>query len=81
MYVYVIQIIVIIIIQNYKLFQYLLKKIKMKRHNNICLFMLMLYNKIKIEIDINNNKLLKTIWENIREIKGVGGGTYLPIIP
>jgi hypothetical protein len=53
----------------------------MERHNNICLFMFMLYIKIKIEIDINNNKILKTIWENIREIKGVGGGTYLPIIP
>ncbi len=36
--------------------------------------MCILYNKIKFEIDINNNKLLKTIWEHMREIKGVGGG-------
>jgi hypothetical protein len=31
----------------------------MKKH----IIMSMLYNKIKFEIDINNNELLKTIWE------------------
>jgi hypothetical protein len=41
----------------------------MERHNNMCLFMSMLYNKIKFEIDINNDELLKTIWEHMREIK------------
>jgi hypothetical protein len=33
----------------------------------------MLYNKIKIKIDINKDELLKTIWEHMREIKGGGG--------
>ncbi len=47
----------------------------MKRRNNMCLFMSMLKNKIKIEIDINNDELLKTIWEHMREIKR-GEGTY-----
>jgi hypothetical protein len=28
-----------------------------------------LYNKIKIEIDINNDELLETICEHMREIK------------
>jgi hypothetical protein len=77
---YVIQI-VVIIIQNYYYFNVFWGKKNMKRHNNICLFMFMLYNKIKIEIDINNNKLLKTIWEHMREINGVGGGIYLFILP
>jgi hypothetical protein len=46
----------------------------MERHNNMCLFMSMLKNKIKIEIDINNDELLKTIWEHAREInRGEGG--------
>jgi hypothetical protein len=35
----------------------------------------MLYNKIKIEIDINNNELLETIYENWknkrREVEGL----------
>jgi len=44
----------------------------MERHNNMCLFMSMLYNKIKFEIDINNDELLKTIWEHMREIKRGG---------
>ncbi len=40
----------------------------------MCLFMSMLKNKIKIEIDINNDELLKTIWEHAREInRGEGG--------
>jgi hypothetical protein len=30
----------------------------------------MLYNKIKFKIDNNEDELLKTIWEHIREIKG-----------
>jgi hypothetical protein len=29
----------------------------------------MLYDKIKIEIDINNDELLKTIWEHYEENK------------
>ncbi len=40
--------------------------------------MLMLYKKIKFEIDINNDELLKILWENRKKIKrgekyGVGG--------
>jgi hypothetical protein len=31
-----------------------------------------LYNKIKIEIDRNNDQLLKTIWEPMREINKKG---------
>jgi hypothetical protein len=31
--------------------------------------MFFLYNKIKIEIDINNDELLETICEHMREIK------------
>jgi len=31
--------------------------------------MSMLYSKIKIEIDTNNDELLETVWEHIREIK------------
>jgi hypothetical protein len=31
----------------------------------MCIFMSILYNEIKIEIDINNDELLKTIWEHI----------------
>jgi len=31
--------------------------------------MFILYNKIKIEIDINNDELLETICEHMREIK------------
>jgi hypothetical protein len=37
----------------------------------------MLYNKIKIKIDINKDELLKTIWEHRREIKGGGKGVLL----
>jgi hypothetical protein len=33
----------------------------------------MLYSKIKIEIDINYDELLETIWEHVREIKMEGG--------
>jgi flagellar basal body-associated protein FliL len=29
----------------------------------------MLYIKIKIEIDINNDELLQSIWEHMKEIK------------
>jgi hypothetical protein len=32
-------------------------------------YMDMKCNKIKIKIDINNDKLLKTIWENTKKIK------------
>jgi hypothetical protein len=34
----------------------------------------MLCSKIEFEIDINNDELLKTIWEDTREIKPRGGG-------
>jgi hypothetical protein len=37
--------------------------------------MCILYYKIKFEIDINNDELLKIIWEHMKEIKrGQGGG-------
>jgi hypothetical protein len=32
--------------------------------------MSMLYNKIKFEINTNNDELLKTIWVNMQKIKG-----------
>ncbi len=35
----------------------------------MCLFISMLYDKIKIEININNDELLETIWEHMRKIK------------
>jgi hypothetical protein len=38
-------------------------------HTHMCLFMSMLYNKIRFEIDINNNELLKTICEHMKEVK------------
>ncbi len=40
----------------------------------MCFFMSMLYRKIKIEIDTNNDELLETIWEHMKEIKGSGRG-------
>jgi hypothetical protein len=41
----------------------------------LCLFMSMLCSKIEFEIDINNDELLKTIWEeDTREIKPRGRG-------
>jgi len=43
----------------------------------MCLFMSMLYSKIKIEIDTNNDELLETIWEHMKEIKRVGGRVLL----
>jgi hypothetical protein len=48
-----------------------------KAHVNVPLFMSMLYSKIKIEIDTNNDELLETIWEYMKEVKegeGEGGG-------
>ncbi len=36
--------------------------------------MCMLYSRIKFEISINNDELLKTIWEHMTEIKRRGGG-------
>lgn len=43
----------------------------------MCLFMFVLYNKIKFEIYINNDKLLDlTIWEHMKEIKKGGSGQY-----
>jgi hypothetical protein len=38
--------------------------------------MFILYNKIKIEIDINNDELLETICEHMREIKRGERGYY-----
>jgi hypothetical protein len=35
----------------------------------MCLFMPMLFSKIKIEIDINNDKLSRITWEHMRVIK------------
>jgi hypothetical protein len=35
--------------------------------------LLLLYNKIEFEIDTNNDELLETIWEHMREKKGKGG--------
>jgi hypothetical protein len=46
----------------------------MKRHNNMPLLMSMLYSKIKIEIDINNDELLEIIWKHMREMKRGRGG-------
>jgi hypothetical protein len=46
----------------------------------MCLFMSMLCFKIKIEIDINNDKLLKTIREHIKKIKGGRGGDIIKLI-
>jgi hypothetical protein len=42
----------------------------------VCLLVSMLYSKIKFEIDINNDKLLKIIWKHMREIKRGRGGYY-----
>jgi len=39
----------------------------------MCIFMSMLYSKIKIEIDINNDELSETIWEHMKEIQMEGG--------
>jgi hypothetical protein len=46
----------------------------MKRHMLMCPFMCMLYSRIKFEISINNDELLKTIWEHMKEIKRGQGG-------
>jgi hypothetical protein len=41
----------------------------------------MLYNKNNIEIDINNDELLETIWEHMKEIKrGEGKGNIIKLI-
>jgi hypothetical protein len=44
-------------------------KNNMRKHMLMCLFMSMLYSKIKFEIDINNDELLKIIWKHMKEIK------------
>ncbi len=41
----------------------------MKRCMLMCFFMSMLCSKIKFEIDINNDELLRTILEHTREIE------------
>jgi hypothetical protein len=47
----------------------------------MCLFISILYDKIKIEIDINNDELLETIWEHMRKIKREeGGGDNIKLI-
>jgi len=38
--------------------------------------MSMLCNKIKFEININNNGLLETKWQHMKEIKKGGEGYY-----
>jgi hypothetical protein len=50
------------------LFNIFLKN-NVKKYVLVCLFMSMLYTKIKFEIDINNDELLKIIWKHMREIK------------
>jgi hypothetical protein len=45
------------------------KKIKLNRHNNMCLFISILHSKIKFEIDINSDDVLEIVWEHMREIK------------
>ncbi len=40
-----------------------------KKHNNMFFFMSMLCNRVQIEMGINNDGLLKTIGEHMREIK------------
>ncbi len=43
----------------------------------MCLFMFVFHNKIKFEIDINNDELFdSTIWEHMKEIKKGGKGGY-----
>jgi hypothetical protein len=42
--------------------------IHMQRHKQMCFFMSILYSKIKFEIDINDDELLETIWEHMKEI-------------
>ncbi len=54
---------------NYKLLFTIFSKNNIKRHKLIYLIMSMLYNKIRFEIDLNSDKLLKIIWEHMREIK------------
>ncbi len=36
----------------------------------MCLIMPMLYSKIKFDIDVNNDNLLETIWEHMKQRKG-----------
>ncbi len=44
----------------------------------MCLFMSMLYDKIKSEFDTNNNGLLLDVtWEHIRKIKEGGEGDII----
>jgi hypothetical protein len=45
---------------------------EMKRH----IYMSISYKKIKIKIDINNDELLETIWEHMKEIKRGKGRIY-----
>jgi acyl-ACP thioesterase len=51
----------------------------MKKHINTFLYISMLYSKIKAEIDINNDELLETIWEHMKEIKR-GGNWIIELI-
>jgi acyl-ACP thioesterase len=51
----------------------------MKKHINTFFYISMLYNKIKVEININNDELLETIWEHMKEIKR-GGDWIIELI-
>jgi hypothetical protein len=42
----------------------------------MCPFMLMIYINFKFEIDINNDDLLGTVWEHMKEIKMGRGREY-----
>jgi hypothetical protein len=43
---------------------------KTSMHVLMCLIMPMLYSKIKFDIDVNNDNLLETIWEHMKQRKG-----------
>ncbi len=67
-YIYIIQ--KIIIQKNY--YFNTLKK-NLRTYILTCLVMPMLYYKTKIEIDINNDELWKTMWKHMKAIKRVRG--------
>ncbi len=58
-----------IYINNPKYYYFNSLKKNMKWHNNMCLLMSVLYNNIKIDINTNNDQLLETIWEHMKEVR------------